>query len=350
MHSSTLPSEPQGSPVPWVAAGLLSAGLISWAIGAAYTVWVNPEVRFFARGAAVKEAWVRGLEEAGGAKVVVYGGSSCTVTVDGERMRARHGLAVANMGLGAGMGARLLTEYAKGAVGPGDTLVVALEPRLLTEPMGMPALGIQFAVATGDARLWDLCRQETASATGVSALLALRPGGYHVFTLLGKLVSGQPMYRYAPSEFRPSGWQEVTVRREVSGPPERGPHLSGDAVELLREVRRWAEAKGVRVGYALPWGYCPAAQLDAVRRENASFLAEVAAWLPVLRDERLGAYEVREEFADTYWHLTPEGAAKRTDALADQIKRWEVWGVEDLGPKARGGAVGEADGGGGGEG
>lgn len=43
-----------------------------------------------------------------------------------------------------------------------------------------------------------------------AALLALRPGGYHVFTLLGKLVQGRPLYRYNTAEVRPSGFTPDT--------------------------------------------------------------------------------------------------------------------------------------------
>ena len=52
--------------------------------------------------------------------------------------------------------------------------------------------------------------------------------------------------------------------------------------------------------------------------------------LPVLKDPALGANTNLEQFADTEWHLTPEAAALRTDALAQQIKEWDLWTTNEL--------------------
>lgn len=328
--------------MPWHAVRLVMTGIVTWAVAAFYTLRVNPEVAFFAHGARVKQAWVERLNAATTPKTVVFGGSSCTVTVDGERMQQRHGLPTANLGLGAGMGAQVLTEYAKAGVRQGDTLIVALEPLLLTENLEVPSLGVQFAWATGSRALKKLVRQTSASFTGISGLLALRPGGYHLFTLLGKIVARQPLYRYAPSDFHASGWQEVTVRRDFAGPPERGPALTAEARALLRDLRAWCERLHVRVAYALPWGSCTEAQKPAFQAANARFLRQVSDVLPVLKDERLGAYTERSEYADTFWHLTPPGAGRRTDELAALIKAWAVWTPGELdrlaaGPGAKAG-------------
>lgn len=311
--------------MPALALRLVIVGTIAWAASAAYTLAWNPEVAFFKHGAAVKAAWVQKLDAAGKGKIVVCGGSSCTVTIDGERLLSKHGLPVANLGLGAGMGAKALVQFARQQVRGGDTLVVALEPRLLTEPLSTPGLGLQFAWATYNRELLSLALRESSSFTGISALLALRPGGYHVFTLLGKIASGQPLYRYAPSDFNVSGWQSVSVKRDISGPPERGARLSREAVGLLTELKTWCTAHGVRVAYALPWGYCPSDQADAFRAANADYLRQVAEILPVLQDKTLGVNTDREAYADTYWHLTPPAAAQRTDAFAEQLKSWALW-------------------------
>lgn len=327
MPSSTSHSE-RG--VPTLALRLVITAAVTWAASAAYSLTVNPEVAFFKQGAAIKRAWVNKLDATGRGKIVVFGGSSCTVTVDGERMLTHHGLPVANLGLGAGMGARTLVQFARENLRSGDTLVVALEPRLLTDPPGMPALGIQFAWATANPDLIKLAFREAPSFTGASALLALRPGGYHVFTLIGKVLSRQPLYRYAPGDFHASGWQSVTVHREIAGPPDRGERMAAGAAALLRELRSWCEAQRIRIAFALPWGYCAPEQSGAFRLANADFLRQVASILPVLKDERLGVYSVKEEFADTPWHLVPEGAAKRTDALAEQLKSWTLWTPAEL--------------------
>ena len=91
--------------VPWVALRLLTVAVLAWASSAAYALYLNPEIAFFKHGARLKHAWAEKLNREYTRKVVVFGGSSCGVSIDGERMLDHHGLPTVNMGLGAGMGA-----------------------------------------------------------------------------------------------------------------------------------------------------------------------------------------------------------------------------------------------------
>jgi hypothetical protein len=116
----------------------------------------------------------------------------------------------------------------------------------------------------------------------------------------------------------------------INGPARHTGVLSEDAERLLTGLREWTREHHVRVAYTLPWSFSPSDAADAYRRFNARFLMRVAEILPVLRDPRLGAYEVREHFADTELHLTPEGAARRTDELADLVANWRIWSPEEL--------------------
>ena len=74
----------------------------------------------------------------------------------------------------------------------------------------------------------------------------------------------------------------------------------------------------------------PRMRATEYQRLNAGLALSIAEFLPVLRDPRLGAYTVREHFADTELHLTAEGAERRTDELADLVKHWRVWTIEEL--------------------
>ena len=312
--------------VPWVALRLLTVAVLAWASSAAYALYLNPEIAFFKHGARLKHAWAEKLNREYTRKVVVFGGSSCGVSIDGERMLDHHGLPTVNMGLGAGMGAEILTRYALLEVREGDTLIVALEPGLLTDAVDPTALGVQFSFAIGKPGLVKLSRPFSWPAT----LLDLRPGGYHLFTLIGKIVSGSPLYRYRPSDLHPSGWQAITIRRNFVGPPASGPALSSGARDLLGWLRSWCAQNNVRVAYSLPWGYTPPDKASQFKTANIDFLFQVSPYLPVLKDPALGANTNLEQFADTEWHLTPEAAALRTDALAQQIKEWDLWTTNEL--------------------
>jgi len=74
--------------------------------------------------------------------------------------------------------------------------VAALEPALLTQPLETTAFGIQFSFAVGHPEWVEAPALEGRRRSRVSALLTLRPGSYHTFTLLGKLLGGKPLYRY----------------------------------------------------------------------------------------------------------------------------------------------------------
>src|SRR5262245_31335164 len=117
MHSSILRFK---TGVPWWALQLIGVAVAVWAISAVYTLRLNPEVAFFTHANAVKLKWVQHLDAIHTNKYVIFGGSSCTTSIAPRRMLELHGLPAVNMGLGAGMGAKILTRNALQAVRPGD--------------------------------------------------------------------------------------------------------------------------------------------------------------------------------------------------------------------------------------
>jgi len=331
MPSSTLPSERR---FPTFAVGVVLVALATWAAGACYTLRVNPEIRYFVGTHRLKHAWAEKMRREHGAKLAVYGGSSCEFSIDCGRLLEQHQMPAVNLGRGAGMGASILTLAALQELCPGDTLVAAIEPGILTEPLEPPALGVQFSFAVGHTEWFADPVVGTNSLPWPSALLALRPGGYHTFTMLGKLARRQRLYRYQVADLHPSGFNQTPVRMPVDGPAGHGGHLSPDARGFLRALRAWCETHHVRVAYSLPWSFTPLDRVAGYQKLNAAFLLEVAEFLPVLKDPRLGAYTVREHFADTGLHLTEVGAAVRTDELAEQLKRWRLWTAAELRPWA----------------
>jgi len=314
----------------------VATALASLLAAAAYTLWLNPEIRFYHYAAEVKRAWVEGFRAARVPVAVVYGASSCAFALDGERLRDRHGLAVANYGLHAGMEPLFLTAFALESTRPGDTLVVALEPPLLRASFESPDLAAQMGMALGQPGLIHASALTGRRIRWVDNLVSLRPGAYHLFTLAGKILLGRPLYRYAPRDVSPSGWQQTAERRPLT-PIDAAPAtaLSADARGLLADLRRWADAHQVTVFYAIPWGWTTEEHTDATRRANARFLREIADHIPVLRDPALGVHPVRGHFADTEWHLTAAAAALRTDAFAGLLRERRCWALEELDALAR---------------
>jgi hypothetical protein len=212
----------------------------------------------------------------------------------------------------------------------GDTLIVAFEPGLFTTPIELTSLATQFSYARGHSEWATRTALGLAGSGRVSTLLDLRPGSRHALTLLGKIIQGRELYRYHIADASPSGWMRTAVRVPVSGPPGHGPRLSTDARRFLSALSDWCREQGVRVAYSLPWGYAPSAQVAGFRKSNADLLMQIAEFIPVLNDPRLGADPDAGHFADTAWHLTEEGSRLRTDELGRAVKQWDLWSLEEL--------------------
>ena len=310
---------------------LLIIALAAWVVCAFYSVYLNPEVVHYRQGYAIQRAWAAQMTRQHGAKIIVYGGSSCAFSVDGERMLANFGEPTVNSGAIAGIGPIILTESALSHLRRGDTLIVALEPELLTESFkDQPDIAVQFSMAVRHPE-WVL-----HPVLGMGRLnwfqtaVALRPGGYHTFTLLGKLMQRKPLYRYHLSDYHPSGWVQTAVRIPLTQAEGHGPQLSDDARLLLTSVARWCKTNEIRVAYSLPWSYCPTEHLRAYEKENAEYIRQVMDCLPVLRDPSLGADPVAADFADSPLHPVEATAARRTDELGREIQQWDIWTSEKL--------------------
>jgi len=161
-------------------------------------------------------------------------------------------------------------------------------------------------------------------------VLSLRPGAYHTFTLLGKIMLRKPLYRYALADFHPGGWQEARDFRPIEAAPPETARLSLDAVRLLEALASWGRAEHVQVMYSLPWCYASPRMIAPYQRQQAAFLAAVARHIKILKDPTLGLHPVREHFADTAVHLARDGVRLRTDLLAAELIHQEFWKAEEL--------------------
>lgn len=310
--------------VPWTALGLLATAFAAWLAGALYMLKINPEIAFLKQAHQLKMEWASKLPA--GPRTLVYGGSSGHTSINPQRMLASNNLHVVNLALGAGMGARMLSNYALDHAAPGDSIVIALEPWLLMDNADIEPLASNFSFAVGQLR-W-LARD--GHLNRISALLDLRPGGYHAVTLAWKLLLRQPLYRYQQSELQTGGWHRVPHHREISIPTPGPLRLSIAGESLLREVRARAAAKSVRVAYSLPWMCAEPAQADAQKKFNAAFLLQISQIIPVLKDPRLGVFADPTHYTDTCWHPDEATANLHSDELAPVFKSWSLWTSADL--------------------
>jgi len=327
-----MPSSISPSRAVWPGRAAWLAGLaaLTWLAAAAYTLWLNPEIRFFKHAIRIKRAWSQALDQAHAHKVVVGGGSSVAFAVDAERLWRQHRLPVVNAGLHLGMEPPFLTAFAMKLTRPGDTFVLAMEPYLITTPFTAPDLAAQTGLALGEPDLIHASALNGPAHRWVDDLISLRPGAYHVFTLAGKILLRRPLYRYAPGDVRPSGWFQTGERRAFPSTIPPPPRLSDDARQLFTRLKNWGGTNRVEVVYSLPWAYTRPGDEPAVRRGNARMLLDILTLMPVLKDPTLGVYPVWDHYADTQLHLTEPGAAAQSDALAAQLQQRSYWSRAEL--------------------
>jgi hypothetical protein len=308
---------------PWLALLLVGCAVLAWLLGAAYTWFLDPEMKFWTAAARQKLDWVEKMREEHGYVIGVVGGSTTTFGIDAECIEQEHGLPVANLGLHFGMGPACV-GFGLSALGRGDVLVLSLEPAMMVadKPDATP-LGSKLSLLLGRPEMngW---LEENSMLSAIQSLGSLQPGGYHVATMIGKLALGQPLYRYSVAKMRPGGLQTTDERRFIAGgmdfsPEEEELQLSPGGAAFLSRATMEAEKRGIKVVYLLPWSYC-APELTEQRREaNEIFLAEISERVPVLREPSLGAHDRIEDFSDSGQHLTAEAARSRSRFLAETL-------------------------------
>lgn len=304
---------------------LLASALVAIVFGASYTLYLNPETEFWEQTAIRKLAWVQEMRAKYGYVIGVIGGSTTTFGIDAETIEHAHHLPVANLGLHAGMGPETCAGFGFTALRPGDTLIVSLEPSMLTEEQsGLTGLGVRLAWALGKPGLLDW-----GHASGNSWQQAnptkYQPGGYHVVTMLGKLLLNQPLYRYAIEDSRPGGLQVTSERRPFTLSMKLSANLqqvtlSSSGRELLKSIRDEAARRGLKVAYMLPWAYLPENIADQGRAANEALLRQISEFMPVLRESNLGVHSAAQDFADSGQHLTAEAAAERSRTFSKTLQ------------------------------
>ncbi|MBN9692247.1 MAG: hypothetical protein J0M24_18530 [Verrucomicrobia bacterium] len=316
--------------IPWMAFALLATGVLVWGLEVIYTLRWNPELQFLGHAYRIKSARAERISAEGRSKWVILGGSSSFFSIDTELLGNLTGRPAVNFGLAAGIGPSVLSQAAVQFTQSGDTLLVALEPVLLTDSMEPPGLGVQFSFVAGHPEWFSNPTIGTNRVPWPSALLALRPGGYHTLTMLGKLVRGGALYRYSARDVRADGFAQTDVRVDAYQAGLHSGRLPLATRNFLRALREWCDARKITAYYVLPWSYSSPDEADGLRHLNVALLMEVMEFLPVIKDPRLGVYPVGEHFADSGYHLNQVGATIRTQELADLLKNKRIWARQEL--------------------
>lgn len=310
---------------PRLALLLLATAVAAWVAGALYTWFLDPEMKFWTAAARHKLDWVEEMREKHGYVIGVVGGSTTTFGIDALHIEREHALPFANLGLHVGMGPEACIGFGLSALKKGDTLVLSLEPAALTTDHSEDSkLGSKLALLLGlpSMTAWD---GKNPQLEMTRSLAMASPGGYHVMTMLGKLASDVPLYRYKIEHLQPGGLLVTEERRNFTqgvdfASPDQVVQLSTRGIQLLRAAQVAAEARGLRLVYALPWSYWPAETVSERRSANEVLLKSIGQHIGVVPEPSMGVHPVLSDFADSGQHLTAEAAAARSSVLAETLK------------------------------
>jgi len=309
---------------PRLALVLLVTAVLAWCVGALYTSFLDPEMKFWTAAARQKLDWVEMMREKHGYVIGVVGGSTTTFGIDAEYIERKYNLPVANLGLHVGMGPEACIGFGLSALRKGDTLVLSLEPAAFTADYPEASkLGSKLALLLGRPELttWDGNNPQIELAR---TLVMAPPGGYHVVTMLGKQALRMPPYRYSIANLQPGGLQVTKERRDLAtemdfASPDTNAQLSALGAQLLKDARLAAEQRGIRLVYVLPWSYWPKETVNEKRTANAALLNTIGRHVPVLIEPSMGAHSELKDFTDSGQHLTTEAAANRSKVLAETL-------------------------------
>ena len=308
---------------------LSGAFIAAWACSLLYLYLGDSQIGFLNRRIEIQDRWAAHFPNPALPRIIITGGSSCTFSIDAERMTSQSGTPVINAGLEAGMGPAGILLYSSRLALPGDTFVIAIEPDGLTDPPQFSKDTLRLILFRHD---WNLVRQSheivDQSVPLPSLIFSGRPGLDGFAASIGRWVMRTP-FRYDNAQVNASSFMTTSFRTTLA----TGLHLPAITPNnraLLIHFRDWAAKKQIHVIYSLPWCYVSDDLLVAQRQANARFLLALSEILPILHDETLGAQSHADMFSDTSWHLNGPTAEVRSAMILGEIQNQAYWTHDEL--------------------
>jgi hypothetical protein len=296
-------------PWSWVAL----AGL-AWGLGFFYNVQLGGEAHWLKRLYESKVAITADINEP---KLIIAGGSGAHYTINSEVLSAAINRPVVNLGLDGPIGLDVILASLVETVKPGDTVLLIPEYLILEDDDGFAEKSGLFGVAIGQPGLGGVPPKQLALdllQLGIPSLRwAVKAGkdvstegrftGYYdgPLTALGDPVETKP---------REGEWWPLQIKSAAT------PH----AIARITQFKAEVEAQGGQLILAMPWIYGDVADPDT-QSSVAQTAAALGAIAPLLVDEKtLNIQEDPTLFADTHYHLQPEGREIRAQQLAQQLQ------------------------------
>lgn len=305
---------------------LLLSLIAAYGLSFYLAVPANPEVKFWNDVVERRDREIAQVRKNQPGTPIIFftGGSSTAFSIDPAIIEQTCGLPSFNLGLPVAAKAEYLIHQALDQTRSGDLLLICLEPDLLSVAGASPSPSkFSFAMAAVGGSVG-----EAAGGDSFNAYLSLRdylnlsrPGAGHISTYIARLVLEKP-YRYSSADMRYRGRIETSFHGANPSGIRTASHLSPYGRKLLTRARRAADARGVRLLYAMPWHYTSPSAMKDSQHNQRQLNQEIHTIMPVIDDGFTGVASNPSWFSDTGQHLTAEGSRERTSALAIVLRDW----------------------------
>ncbi len=293
---------------PWIA-----ATVIAWSIGFVYNAIYGGELSWLRGMYWQKRAIAQSIQSS--PRLLITGGSGAHYTIDSQVIEAGLGMPVINLGLDGPIGLDVILPSVIEEVKPGDIVLLIPEYLLLLDDDGLGDRSITFGVAIGNPGLGGIPPKQFLQdiiALGTPSLRSLAKSGVDVATK-GKMTgyySDPVSDRGDPTvvKSRQQDWWQLPIKRPISR----------HAWERIKDFRQEVEAKGGTLVLSLPWVY---GSTGHKTRNNVAITArELSKIAPLIYDpSSLNIKTDPSLFADTHYHLMPEGRRVRGKELVQQL-------------------------------
>ena len=295
--------------IPW----FLATG-IAWSLGFIYNVYYGGELSWLRKMYFQKIAIAESVTET--PRLLITGGSGAHYTIDSDFIQQELGIPVINLGLDGPIGLDVILPSIIERVKPGDTVLLVPEYLLLLDSDGIGDRSTSFGVAIGKPGLGGIPVKQFLQdliALGIPSLRAIAKStvdvvtqgeftGYYSDPLSDK---GDPTVVKERQQY----WWKLPINQTISQ------HSYNRILQFEREV----EAKGGKLVLSLPWVYGSDAKKTVKNvKQTAYYLSKIA---PTIYDkDSLNIQDNVNYFADTHYHLMPEGRKIRAQQLVKELR------------------------------
>lgn len=241
------------------AALLLAVAVCTYLLSLFYVLFVSPPSLEQRAVRQLKRRYAAELDRGGVPKVVFVGGSSTTYGVMPSAIKEDSGISAVNAGLNAGMGSGFLMLWGLFLCNPGDTMVLMIEPGLLSDPYSQP-MSHSIAEVELPLKYWTLKKKFVNGNLWKARprFGAIKTSGEGLTGMLGLMCRGRGYPYYWTKYMAEDGFLSMPLK--VAPPtPETLDHirsarldLSEDGLRALAWISTYCQENSIRVCYVFP--------------------------------------------------------------------------------------------------